>query len=177
MADIELIYSQQSSDFVEGRAYSNPRFYSTPRSGISKVYLVGDWPQIAADYEALGVSVERLDTAPLPEPAPAPAAIVHKAEDPGSVIIPDGWADLSWQKLRSIASQVSDAPIKNGDEARAAIEAELKRRALDVPLEDANGLTTRELNADLEAAGQEINPEDTPAHKLAKIEAADADEG
>jgi hypothetical protein len=166
MADIELIYSQQPSDFVAGRAYSNPRFYSTPRSGVSKVYLVGDWPQIEADYTALGVPVERLDAAPLPAPAPAPAAITHKAEDPGSVIIPDGWADLSWQKLRSIASQVSDAPVKNGDEARAAIEAELNRRELDEPRADALGLTLRELHGDLTALGIYWTPDHTPADKL-----------
>lgn len=170
---IELIYSQQSSDFVEGRAYSNPRFYSTPRSGVSKVYLVGDWPKIEADYKALGVPVERLDAAPLPEPAPAPAAVSHKADDLAAVTIPEGWADLPWQKLRSIASQVSDTPIKNAAEARQAIEVELRRRALDVSHDEANGLTTRELNADLEAAGVEIDPEDSPAEKLAKIEAAE----
>lgn len=170
---IELIYSQQADGFVKGMAYSNPRFYSTPRTGVSKVYLVGDWPKIEADYTALGVPVERLDAAPQPEPAPAPAAVSHKAEDPGAVTIPEGWADLPWQKLRSIASQVSDAPVKNAAEAKAAIEAELRRRALDVPHDEANGLTTRELNADLESAGVEIDPEDSPAEKLAKIEAAE----
>jgi hypothetical protein len=171
---IELIYSQQSSDFVEGRAYSNPRFYSTPRPGVSKVYLVGDWPKIEADYTALGVPVERLHAAPLPAPAPAPAAITHTAEDPGSVVIPADWDDLPWPKLRALASQVSTAPIKNGDEARAAISAELQRRDLETSHPEANGLTMRELNADLESAGLEIDPADSPADKLAKIEAAGA---
>lgn len=60
---IELIYSQQSSDFVPGRAYSNPRFFTTPRVDVAKVYLVGDWPKIQDAYEALGVPVERLDAA------------------------------------------------------------------------------------------------------------------
>jgi hypothetical protein len=44
------------------------------------------------------------------------------------VTIPDGWRDLTWQERRSIASKLSDLPISNGEEANAAIEAELKRR-------------------------------------------------
>lgn len=173
MADIELIYSQQSTDYVEGRAYSNPRFYSTPRSGISKVYLVGDWPRIEADYTALGVPVERLDKAPVPAPAPAPAAITHTAEDPGSVVIPDDWEGLPWPKLRGLASQVSAEPIKNGEEARAAVRAELDRRKataavdpLDEPQPDAGGLTLRELHADLTALDVAWEPTDTPADLL-----------
>lgn len=45
-----------------------------------------------------------------------------------AVVIVDGWRDLTWQERRSIASKVSDTPIANGEEANAAIEAELKRR-------------------------------------------------
>lgn len=58
---IELIYSTQAGDFLAGRAYSNPRFFSTPRTGVSKVLIVGEWPKIVAAYEAMGVPVERLD--------------------------------------------------------------------------------------------------------------------
>ena len=63
MAKIELTYSQQSGDFIKGRAYSNPRFFTTPRNDVGKVFLVGDWPAIREAYEALGVPVERLDQA------------------------------------------------------------------------------------------------------------------
>lgn len=45
-----------------------------------------------------------------------------------AVDIPASWRDLTWQERRSIASKLSDTPISNGDEANAAIEAELKRR-------------------------------------------------
>lgn len=64
---IEIIYSQQSSDFIEGRAYANPRFFSTPRQGVTKVFIVGEWPKIRAAYEALGVQVEQLGEAPAAE--------------------------------------------------------------------------------------------------------------
>jgi hypothetical protein len=60
---IELIYSQQSTDYIPGRAYSNPRFFTSPRSGVSKVFLVGDWPDIRAAYENLGVPVEQIGRA------------------------------------------------------------------------------------------------------------------
>jgi|GEM_PF-6926952 len=42
--------------------------------------------------------------------------------------IPANWRDLTWQERRSLASKVSSHPISNGEEANAAIEAELKRR-------------------------------------------------
>lgn len=50
------------------------------------------------------------------------------AETRAGVAIPDDWQSLSWQERRSLASQLSDEPITNGEQANAAIEAELKRR-------------------------------------------------
>jgi hypothetical protein len=70
MGGIELVYSQQSSDFDKSKAYSNPRFFTTPRHDVGKVFIVGDWPEIVAAYEALGVPVERLDEAPKAPPPP-----------------------------------------------------------------------------------------------------------
>jgi len=52
----------------------------------------------------------------------------NETDERDSVTIPDGWRDLSWQERRSIAAKVSDTAISNGEEANAAIEAELKRR-------------------------------------------------
>lgn len=45
-----------------------------------------------------------------------------------AVAIPDNWRDLTWQDRRSLASKLSGDPISNGEEANAAVEAELKRR-------------------------------------------------
>lgn len=135
---IELIYSQQATDFVPGRAYSNPRFFSTPRQNVSKVLIVGDWPEIEAAYQAIGVPVERLDTPPMAEPAPHPAPAPKGAEDPASVVIPDDWKDLGWSKsndagltLRGLASSLSAVPILNKEHAYACIEGELARRVAD----------------------------------------------
>jgi len=71
MSGIELVYSQQSSDFDKSKAYANPRFFTTPRQDVGRVFIVGDWPEIVAAYEALGVSVERLDEAPKAPPPPS----------------------------------------------------------------------------------------------------------
>lgn len=146
---IELIYSQQASDFVAGRAYSNPRFFTTPRSGVSKVFLVGDWPEIRAAYENMGVPVKQLDAPPAP-PAP-PNGLPKPAEDPAAVVIPADWKDLAWSKpnaegltLRGLASSLSATPILNKEHAYACIEGELARRgaepaaeAEEAPAEDA----------------------------------------
>lgn len=183
---IELIYSQQATDFIPGRAYSNPRFFTSPRSGVSKVFLVGDWPDIRAAYENLGVPVERLDASEAERQASniplAPAPDRPAAEDPGSVVIPEGWEALPWSKpgadgltLRGLASSVSPAPVLNKAEATAAINLELARRTLD-PLDvaqpEACGMTLRELHAELTALGVQWAPDATPAQLLAERDEA-----
>lgn len=45
-----------------------------------------------------------------------------------AVEIPSDWKALKWFAMRSLASKVSDVPIKTMDDAVAAIEAELARR-------------------------------------------------
>lgn len=47
------------------------------------------------------------------------------AED--AVAIPDDWRELSWPAKRKLAAAVSDSPIRNGDDADAAIETYLNR--------------------------------------------------
>lgn len=173
----ELIYSTQSTGFVDGLAYANPRFFSTPRAGVSKVSVVGDWPLVVAAYEDAGIPVELLDIAPVGSGKGISVPIIHASADPGAVVIPGDWESLTWQKLRSLASSVSNEPIKNSDEAKAAINVELKRRWLDAPNDDANGLTHRELNADLTELGIEIDPADTAAQKLAKRDESRAAKG
>ena len=64
--------------------------------------------------------------------ARAPAAgcprSAETAETRAAVAIPGDWILLSWQERRSLAPQLNDDPITNGEQANAAIEAELKRR-------------------------------------------------
>lgn len=75
--------------------------------------------------------------APLPPPATEPAklpstassTVAETAETRAAVVIPEDWKAQSWQERRSLASKLTDAPIHNGEEANAAIEAELAKRA------------------------------------------------
>jgi hypothetical protein len=167
----ELIYSRQKTDFIPGRAYSNPRFYIRPREGVTKVLIVGDWPRIEADYKALGVPVERLDTAPVSsgqkaaQSAPAASAALRSGltdEERAAVKIPEDWQSMRWFAQRNLAQKFSAAPVLNKDGAVAAVEAELARRGASEsdPAEEtgSNGLTRREMHADLESAKVEIDP-------------------
>jgi hypothetical protein len=61
-------------------------------------------------------------------PASGRPRTAETAESRAGVAIPEDWTALSWQERRSLASQLSDDPITNGEQANAAIEAELKRR-------------------------------------------------
>lgn len=153
-----LIYSRQDSGFIKGVAYSNPRFYTSARPGFGKVIVVGDWPQIVADYQKMGVEVEVTDTAPVATPPPSakPEGLTAPAMsdlDRTNIVIPEDWRTLKWvaaadqPTLRALAAQVSDVPVINKAGAVAAIEAELARRELQ-----------REVHADLEALGVEVDP-------------------
>lgn len=120
---MELVYSQARQP---GRKRLNPRFFDGIVEGVTTVYLDGDWPKIAAAYEAAGVKVLRLDF----------VAPVHRFEMPAvqrePVSIPADWRDLPWSQpderglsLRSVAASVSDTPVINKAQAFAAIEAHL----------------------------------------------------
>ena len=167
----ELIYSTQHTDYIQGRAYSNPRFFTSPRTGVTKVLLVGDWPQIAAAYAALGVPVERMDadaaTGHPVDPAMAEAAakLVPQVtdEERAATHIPENWRKLPWTgkadaglTLRGLAAILCDVPVLNKAQAVDAVEAELHRRA--AHLNASAGLTRAEINADLEAMGVEVDP-------------------
>ncbi|HEV7253871.1 MAG TPA: hypothetical protein VGN97_12365 [Mesorhizobium sp.] len=74
---------------------------------------------------------------PMQQPAPtaAPAKITRgnqpvepPADGASSAEIPENWQDLPWPERRSLAAQFATTPVKNSDDANAAIEAELKRR-------------------------------------------------
>jgi hypothetical protein len=42
--------------------------------------------------------------------------------------IPEGWRDLAWPALKSLAAKVSDEKIKSKEDAVAAIELEIESR-------------------------------------------------
>src|SRR5690606_21310357 len=119
-------------------------------------------------YLAAGVSVERLDAPALvSRPLRAPPAALAPAvpvEERSAILIPEDWRELNYNRpkagrdftLRGIAAMLSEEPVINRDMAVEVIEAELRRRRSEETA--SNGLTRREMNADLEAAGAEIDP-------------------
>ncbi|WP_193090550.1 hypothetical protein [Advenella sp. FME57] len=56
-----LLYTTRSSialsQFVGAVGVRNPEYYSKPESDVQEVGIEGDYPQIADDYERLGVKV------------------------------------------------------------------------------------------------------------------------
>ena len=135
---LELIYSDQSGDYLPGRAYANPRYFTTARAGVTKVYMVGEWPAVRAAYEALGVPVERMDAdAAQADPLASAAAPADLAGTIAVAFPARGLGD--W-----------DGDGKPGGDASAA-----------------EGLTKAEIIADLEGMGVEFDPRDKKADLLA----------
>lgn len=55
---MKLIYSTQRSDFKEGCSYRNPQYFERVENGVKSVEVVGDWPNVVAAYEAIGIEVD-----------------------------------------------------------------------------------------------------------------------
>jgi len=53
----EVFYGITRTPAAEGRRYQNPRFFTAPIPGVSRVHIEGDWPGIAASYLAAGAMV------------------------------------------------------------------------------------------------------------------------
>lgn len=79
----------------------------------------------ALDHAAKAGNDPAVDAAP----KVAKTAVPETDDTQAAIAIPDNWRELSWQDRRSLASKFSPDPIHNGDEANAAIEAELAKRA------------------------------------------------
>lgn len=62
---MELTYSAQKTDFDPDKRYRNPQYFDKPESGVTKVTVIGDWPNVADAYKATGVEVE---VAKMPKP-------------------------------------------------------------------------------------------------------------
>lgn len=53
---------------------------------------------------------------------------VETAEERAAVVIPDDWQDLSWPALKSLASKLSDDPVRDKEDAVKAVEAAVEAR-------------------------------------------------
>lgn len=180
---MKLFYGANTERMPEGATFRNHAFFDgVADPDASTVYLEGDYPRIQEAYEAKGVSVVRLDGVS-PPADPEAQFPVDPAEQP---LIPADWRNLPWTQpdergltLKGLASQVSENTIRSKDDAVAAIEDYLAG-GLDKPLADAGGLTRRQLNADLEALGLDIEADEAPADTVARIaekRQSEADDG
>jgi|GEM_PF-1344755 len=66
----EVVYSTQRSHFTPGVAYRNPKYFGRPlvTPELERVTVLGDWPEVVAAYEALGLEV-RVEVSASVEPA------------------------------------------------------------------------------------------------------------
>lgn len=141
-ADI-LVYTNQASDFLPGYRYANPRFFNgSLRADVKRVVIVGEWPAVAAAYEAKGIPVRNISHISCPAdiegpastptkeiPAPNQSLAPKKADDPATVQIPENWRELEWPTLRHLAAELTDKPVTSKKIAVDTIEAEIARRA------------------------------------------------
>lgn len=112
-----LTYTARRAGFEAGKRYANPRFFSTPRRGVTEVEMDGEWPAVRAAYEALGVPVKLLGQ------ASAPPAVEPVVEPPSD------WRVLPWSKphepggptLRGVVKSLGGTAV-NAEQARAVIE-------------------------------------------------------
>lgn len=72
---MELIYTKQRSGFESGKFYRSPQHFDRPELEVTRVTVVGDWPNIVAAYEEAGVEVEVVE-------APKVAVIGGNGIDP-----------------------------------------------------------------------------------------------
>jgi hypothetical protein len=132
---MELVYAREAQVLNGGQAQRNPRYFTEPEDGVSRVVLVGYWPKIEDAYLARGVTVTHYGRPELDRKPATTGLITTQAEDPAAVVIPDDWQSLPWSQtgrgasLRALAAAVSPTPILNKPQAVEAISAELARRA------------------------------------------------
>ncbi len=84
--------------------------------------------------------------------------------DGSAVEIPEDWASLPWNAKRKIAAALSETHIINGEQAEAAIKAELARRAAKpAPKLLTTVATTTAKPADIKPAAPKPTPARSPA--------------
>jgi hypothetical protein len=80
---MHVIYSDQASGHEPGKAYSNPRYFESIRRGATSVTVVGDYPNVVAAAEALGIPCEVIPNAPSdPESEPLNEGEITVAKGP-----------------------------------------------------------------------------------------------
>ena len=55
---MKIIYAQKSAGIDEDGSFQNPKYFDRPDTTATSVLIYGDYPEIKAAYDALGVEVE-----------------------------------------------------------------------------------------------------------------------
>ena len=131
---MELVYADHRNATSAGRVHLNPRLFNgVPEDGATKVYLFGEWPQIALAYRAMGVEV--IEARPKPDhPEPPPPAPVFSEPEPKArdwSLLPDDWRDMTWQELRALAKDAGKGWVINRGAAVEAVEAAILRQPVE----------------------------------------------
>jgi hypothetical protein len=61
---MHVIYSDQSEGFEPGKVYSNARYFESIRRGATSITVIGDYPNVVAAAEALGIPCEVIRDTP-----------------------------------------------------------------------------------------------------------------
>ncbi|MEE4683638.1 CTP synthase [Pseudomonas alliivorans] len=135
---MELVYSNQRGDFDPNKRYRNPDLFRNVERGVTKVTVVGDYPEIVDAYKAVEIDVE-IEARKTPvkgkakaaEKTPAkPGKGPTKAESNGTqqdgtknepVYIPKLEANDQWIIITRDGVRFGDFA---GDEAQAKAEAD-----------------------------------------------------
>lgn len=104
--------------------------------------------------------------------AKAPGGFVEINESDFDAKVHDVFEDGGDAEADAIRAQIERLGGKAHHKAGAEKLQSILDGLLDAPHEDAGGKSIRELNADSESLGIEIDPEDSPSAKAAKIAAA-----
>ncbi|MEE4341468.1 CTP synthase [Pseudomonas alliivorans] len=132
---MELVYSNQRGDFDPNKRYRNPDLFRNVERGVTKVTVVGDYPEIVDAYKAVEIDVE-IETRKTPVKGKSKVAEKAAGKSPTKpqsngtqkdgtkeepVYIPKLEADNQWIIITRDGVRFSDFA---GDEAQAKAEAD-----------------------------------------------------
>jgi hypothetical protein len=135
MSDLIAKVTKQFFGVPDGEVY--------PRGFVDGDEVVGDLAKVAieegwAEKISGDEAVSMLPSAPSATVAPveaeglSTASIVAGADASGAaaaIEIPDDWKTMKWFALKALAEKIAAREVKDSDDAKAVVEAEVTRRA------------------------------------------------
>lgn len=107
---MELIYTKQRTGFEPGKFYRSPQHFDRPELDVTRVTVIGDWPNIVAAYEEAGVEVEVVE---------APKLVVIGGNGIDSQVLSALRQDL--EAVGIIVESLSNGELQKPDEGETAL--------------------------------------------------------